>query len=540
MTQEVETLLGVIFAARRKSRAWDREALEMATRAALHQAGAKLLEQLLEAPPSVELERPCGCGQRAGYRGRRSKKILTVLGEVEIERPYYLCAYGHQGQFPFDSELDVKATQYSPGVRRLMAVVGSESSFAGGREQRRLLAGLQVTTKAVEREAEAIGADLAARQKREIREAVQWPLPEVAGADIPILYIQMDGTGVPVVAAETIGRPGKSGAERARTREVKLGCVFTQSRLDDKGCPLRDEASTTYNGAIEGAEDFGRRIWSQAGQHGWSRAKKKVVIGDGAAWIWNLSHQYFAAVIEIVDLYPARQHLWQLAAKLFAHDERGRRRWAKKLQRKLDQGKIEQLVAALRAFPAEQEELAQLLATEAHYFERNAERMRYPAFRKQGLFIGSGVIEAGCKTIIGQRLKQSGMFWTVRGANAILALRCARLSGPLRRLLGKPRSSCLTCINMSRTHAGSARLGLFGRLCECRLWGWSLTASEAGLRDRLATGPEADAASRGAWSVDRRWGLGWDVWAAIGIGGGIGAGRGASLAGLALVAAQVG
>lgn len=429
MTQEVETLLGVIFAARRKSRAWDREALEMATRAALHQAGAKLLEQLLEAPPSVELERPCGCGQRAGYRGRRSKKILTVLGEVEIERPYYLCAYGHQGQFPFDSELDVKATQYSPGVRRLMAVVGSESSFAGGREQRRLLAGLQVTTKAVEREAEAIGADLAARQKREIREAVQWPLPEVAGADIPILYIQMDGTGVPVVAAETIGRPGKSGAERARTREVKLGCVFTQSRLDDKGCPLRDEASTTYNGAIEGAEDFGRRIWSQAGQHGWSRAKKKVVIGDGAAWIWNLSHQYFAAAIEIVDLYPARQHLWQLAAKLFAHDERGRRRWAKKLQRKLDQGKIEQLVAALRAFPAEQEELAQLLATEAHYFERNAERMRYPAFRKQGLFIGSGVIEAGCKTIIGQRLKQSGMFWTVRGANAILALRCARLSG---------------------------------------------------------------------------------------------------------------
>ena len=311
----------------------------------------------------------------------------------------------------------------------MMALVGSESSFEGGREQLRVLAGLEVTTKAVERGAEAIGTDLAAREQEQIQRAVQLPLPQVTGADIPILYIEMDGTGVPLVAAETIGRPGKDGAERARTREVKLGCVFTQSRLDTDGRPLRDEASTSYTAAIEAAEQFGRRIWQQAWQRGWSRAKKKVVIGDGAVWIWNLSHQYFADAVEIVDLYHARQHLWELAAQLWPDVKRGRRRWAKKRQGQLDRGKIEQLVVPLRGFAAPQQDLARRLATEADYFERNAARMRYPSFRKQGFFIGSGVIEAGCKTVIAQRLKQSGMFWTVRGANAIVALRCARLSG---------------------------------------------------------------------------------------------------------------
>ena len=145
----------MIFAARRKNHRWDLEALETATRAARRQAGAKLLEQLLAAPLEAAPEAPCHCGRRARQRGRRPKKMLTVLGEAEIERPYYLGGAGHQGQFPFDRELDVADTQYSPGVRRMMALVGSESSFEGGREQLRVLAGLEVTTKAAERGAEA-------------------------------------------------------------------------------------------------------------------------------------------------------------------------------------------------------------------------------------------------------------------------------------------------------------------------------------------------------------------------------------------------
>jgi hypothetical protein len=100
----------------------------------------------------------------------------------------------------------------------------------------------------------------------------------------------------------------------------------------------------------------------------------------------------------------------------------------KKLIKKLNAGQVEIVMEQLRTFPTRKPELREILRTEAGYFERNKERMRYPKFRKQGLFYGSGVIEAACKTVIGSRLKQSGMFWTVRGANAITALRCCRLS----------------------------------------------------------------------------------------------------------------
>jgi hypothetical protein len=310
----------------------------------------------------------------------------------------------------------------------MMAVAGSDTSFDQGREQMELLAGLQVTTKAVERHAEAIGADIEARQQEEIRRAKQLELPDVCAPAVTILYIEMDGTGVPVVKAETEGRAGKVDGKPAHTREVKLGCVFTQTTTDSDGRPIRDEESTSYVAAVETAEQFGLRLYTEAWRRGWSQARQKVVIGDGAVWIWNLADQHFPGAVQIVDLYHARQHLWELAAKLFPHDDTARKRWLSPALDRLNQGRIEALVKSLRESQPGRAELAQLLATEAEYFQRNAERMRYPAFRAQGLFVGSGVVEAGCKTVIAGRLKRSGMFWRVRGANAIITLRCSRVS----------------------------------------------------------------------------------------------------------------
>ena len=154
-----------------------------------------------------------------------------------------------------------------------------------------------------------------------------------------------------------------------------------------------------------------------------------VVLGDGAVWIWNIGDQHFPGAIQIVDIWHAREHIWSVGAKRFPSDDKERKRWAKKMIGKLNTGRVEVLISELRAVPTHNVELRKILNTEADYFERNKERMRYPKFRKQGLFVGSGVIEAGCKTVIGSRLKQSGMFWTVRGANAIIALRCYRRSG---------------------------------------------------------------------------------------------------------------
>jgi hypothetical protein len=409
----------------------DLEAFEMAVRSAMFRAGAAALTKLLQlpAPAAGQQTLPCSCGHQAHYRELRSKPVLTAVGQVEVSRPYYLCSHCHNGQFPADIELDVENTEFSPGVRRMQAIVGQDAPFDRGRQQMELLAGLEVTTKAVERNAEAIGADIAGRQQQEIDRAIQLDLPLVVGESVPVLYVEIDGTGVPVVKAETEGRKGKVDGQPAHTREAKLGCVFTQTRCDPEGYPLRDPDSTTYAGAIETAEQFGKRIYLEAWKRGWNHAEKKVVLGDGAEWIWNIAQQHFPGAIQIVDIYHARQHLWELARKLYPNDEAQQKRWIMIHQHHLDEGRIEKLVGALRSIQSPHPELAEKIRTEADYFEKNIERMRYPKFRQQHLFVGSGVIEAGCKTVIGSRCKQSGMFWTVRGANAILALRCCQLNG---------------------------------------------------------------------------------------------------------------
>ena len=214
------------------------------------------------------------------------------------------------------------------------------------------------------------------------------------------------------------------------TGRAKMDECLTQTSWDKKGFPIRDPDSTTYTGAIETAEEFGKRLYVEAWKRGWNRAEMKVVMGDGAEWIWNLAEQHFPGAVQIVDLYHARQHLWDLARRLYPNNEPGQKAWMKLHQKRLlDKGKIETLVAAIRSIHSTNSELLDKIRIEADYFDRNAARMRYPKFRKQHLFVGSGVIEAGCKTVIGSRLKKSGMFWTLRGANAIIALRCCHLNG---------------------------------------------------------------------------------------------------------------
>lgn len=425
-------MLRVIFDELRKTGVRDLEAIEMAVRSAMHQAGAATLTALLkfEAPSADRRTVPCRCGQPARYRELRSKPILTAVGEATVSRPYYLCSACHTGQFPADVELDIEHTEFSPGVRRMQALVGQQAPFDPGREQMKLLAGLEVTTKSVERVAEAIGADITRGQQKEIDRAVQLDLPIIVGEPVPILYIELDGTGVPVVKKETAGRKGKLDGLPAHTREAKLGCVFTQTKWDAEGFAVRDPDSTTYTGAIETAEQFGKRLYVEAWKRGWSRAEKKVVLGDGAEWIWNLAKEHFPGAVQIVDLYHARQHLWDLARLLYPTDIKRRNAWIGLHQKRwLDKGKIVPLVASLQSVQTPDAELAKKIRNEAEYFATNAARMNYPQFRKQHLFVGSGVIEAGCKTVIGQRLKQSGMFWTVSGANSILALRCQHLNG---------------------------------------------------------------------------------------------------------------
>jgi hypothetical protein len=400
----------------------------------MHHAGASALTQLLhfEPPDADHLTIPCLCGHTARFKEMRAKSFLSVVGTVEVRRPYYLCSHCSKGQHPADGELGIAGLESSPGVRRMEAMLGAEMPFVPAREPMKVLADLEVPAKAIERAAEGIGAEIARRDKQEIDRAKQLVLPIVSKQTIPKMYVLMDGVQIPVVAAETEGRTGRIESQRARTRECKLGAIFTQTTVDKDGWPIRDPDSTTYTGAVETADEFGYRIYTEAWRRGWEWAATKIVIGDGAVWIWNLADQHFPGAVQIVDLYHARQHLWDIAALLYPHDAAAKRRWMVPMKDLLDHGRIELLVEWLRAIAAEQAGtqpgLAQEIGKQADYFETNAHRMQYPEFREQGFFVGSGVIEAGCKSIVGVRLKQSGMFWTVRGANAIIALRCCRFN----------------------------------------------------------------------------------------------------------------
>src|SRR5260370_1716511 len=185
--------------------------------------------------------------------------------------------------------------------------------YARAGEPIKLLAGLEVPAKAIERAAEDIGAHIAQRDQHEISRAKQLVLPVVCKKSIPKRYVLMDGARFPVVAAESEGRTSRIEGQRARTRECKLGCVFTQTSVDQDGWAIRDEGSTTYVGAIETAEEFGLRIYTEAWSRGWDRATIRVVMGDGSHWIWNNADHHFPSAIQIVPLYHPLDQLWDLA-----------------------------------------------------------------------------------------------------------------------------------------------------------------------------------------------------------------------------------
>jgi hypothetical protein len=307
--------------------------------------------------------------------------------------------------------------------------VGGKEAFNEGRKDLEVLAGVLVTTKAVERVSESVGEQIEQQNQREGERTMSGKvIPFVDKARIPKLYVAIDGSGVPVVGRETEGRKGKYESGKAKTREAKLGCVFTQTRVDGKGFPVRDDDSTTYVGAIETAECFGIRIYAEAVRRGVTRAEKVIILGDGAKWIWGIAEEHFPGAIEIVDLYHAREHLTKVAKLVYEAKGEEFQEWVSSRRDELDKGDVEAVIAAMSQLHPGGKEAREEVQTEIEYFRGNAKRMRYGSFRSQGLFVGSGVVEAGCKTILGQRLKLSGMRWTVAGANAIIALRCCQLS----------------------------------------------------------------------------------------------------------------
>jgi hypothetical protein len=407
------------------------EAAERAIRAGLIRLGAGMLEDLLATDPGYRGPRTgCGAGHQADFASRRDKKVDTVLGPVTIRRSWYHCAACRHGFAPRDAELGIAGQGMSPGLRKMTARAAAAVPFAAAARLVGELAGITLTGKRAGRRAEADGNAAAARISAGAEAAAAGRLAVLppAGPLPDMLYIAIDGTGVPMVAAETEGRPGKAEDGRAHTREVKMAVVFTQTCPAGENRPVRDPASSSYLATFAPAAEFGILMAAEARRRGAGHVRQLTTLGDGAAWIWNLAARHFPEATQIVDLYHAREHLHELARLLeFMLGDR-KQDWLDARLAELDAGDIPAICAAARVFPLAGKKGAEL-STALGYFEHNACRMHYDHFKKLGMFIGSGAVEAGCKSIVGQRCKLSGMRWTQEGATGILTLRCQESSG---------------------------------------------------------------------------------------------------------------
>ena len=372
---------------------------------------------------------PCPrCDQPARYVDRRAKTVTSVLGALRLERAYFHCERCAAGFCPRDAALGVAGASLSPGVLRMVGLVGATVSFEEGHEFLRDLAGVAVPTKHVERAAEALGREIADDERR----VVEPPL--AAERVAPTLYVGMDGTGVPMRASEVAGRAGKQPDGSSKTREVKLCTVWSAEGRDEEGTPVRDAGSVTYSAAIESAAQrdtdpgpsaFAARVEREAVRRGFARAARRAVLGDGALWIWNLATELFPDAVQIVDLFHAKQHLSDVAKAIYGPNSALHQPWARARHEELDAGQLDAMLHALQPHAATHAEARKCV----EYVERNRERMRYPEFKAAGLCTSTGVVEAGCKVAIGTRCKRAGMHWTVAGADAIIALRCCKLSG---------------------------------------------------------------------------------------------------------------
>lgn len=373
---------------------------------------AKLLESFLNHEfPQLLGELKVKPGER--FHSYQTRKVCTGVGPIRLRRAYFRGDQG--GRYPIDEALGLH-DQYTPAAVQLMCWAGAmDSSFELASETLARFAGLDIPGRQVQRVVNAFG-----------QSAATWMhdrQSEVRQAPVEILNIQTDMTGIPARPEELQDVKGKQPDGSAKTRQIKVGCVFTQSR-DTRGHPQRDPFSSTYIAAFCDRTDFAPLLWEEALKRGYATARKTVFIGDGAEWIWNLVNERFSDAVQIVDFFHACEHLYALCRALESNDERTKalfKRWRRRLK---NNGLPGILQATAERLPSLGTEARKAAEAEIPYFETHASRMTYRTFRRKGYFIGSGAIEGACRHIVAQRAKLSGMRWSCDGVENVMAFRC--------------------------------------------------------------------------------------------------------------------
>jgi len=391
--------------------------LEVLVRTAVFKSANALIGWLLQQAAD---RADAGYQPKAGQsrKGRETIRVQGIFGSFPLERDYYYHAGKEVGHYPADAALGLEVG-YTPALAKLICLEGAdEPTYLKAERHLEQTGGIGVSARQIQRVIQRVGGGAQLWQER---------LRPPGACDAPVLYVSADGTGVPMAAEELKGRRGKQADGTAKTRQVYLGCVFTQHRTDEQGHPVRDYESTTYVSSFQSIEAFGPLLRQEAIGRGMGSAGKVVVLIDGAAGLENMGRLCFKDGLQIVDFYHAMEHAGHVLeawiGKAHPDYKKRLRGWAKRLLK----DKVQALIKETRqkcAGTSCEAAVEQALG----YFVRNVSRMQYGTFRAAGLFIGSGVVEAGCKTVIGGRCKQSGMFWSKSGAENILALRCIHSS----------------------------------------------------------------------------------------------------------------
>jgi len=377
-----------------------------------------LLEQVLNDPELPRPEPPPPPDEE-NY-GQRPLRVLSCLGWLNLRRSYLYSAERQSGRCPLDATLGLIEC-YTLEVARWACRAGAlAGSYQAASQDLLTYAGVEIDARQIQR--------LIARMAPEMTRWREGQPPVFDPTAGEIFCIAADGTGAPMRRNALRGRKGKKGG-RARTREVKVGAIFTHRKPEQpEQRPERDDQSTTCIADIVPAKRFGALLRAEAIRRGMAKAKVIVFLGDGARWLWEVARVNFPTAVWILDFYHACEHLNLLAAALYGEGSPQAKKRYRQWRKALLKDRIDHVIAQAQTDLPARSQARKGAKTQIAYFERNRSRMLYQTFRQAGYFIGSGVVEAACKTVVGQRLKQSGMLWGRKGATNLLTVRCALLS----------------------------------------------------------------------------------------------------------------
>jgi hypothetical protein len=383
-------------------------------------------QHLAEWPEAHENQVRCACGAMARYRDRRPRLLVSRHGEGWLWRRYYYCRACQRGFCPLDTRLGLDAGATTTQVRVWAAQLGARLPFGEAAITLQQLTGVRLGASTVERITVGVGTSLREAQHQQAEQHRQGRLPQ-PNRQPKRLYVGMDGKMVPL--RDPWSRDGTAGKLVCRWGECKTGVVYEAAHASVGGPPGdRGVKRKAYVATLAEARPFGLLLSTLAHQEGVHWANEVVVLGDGAAWIWQLAATQFPGALQIVDFFHASEHLWQVARERFGPETPAAKAWVAARQAELQADGVDAVLSAIAAWQPRKRERRKLRRDTLGYFTTNRERMRYGTFLKAGYHIGSGVVEASCKHVVGTRLDQAGMHWREPRADAVVALRAALLS----------------------------------------------------------------------------------------------------------------